>query len=66
MPSWPSHFLQMFAVLVIVAGPVTNYIFAFIFAALLFGSLGQPKYVFKSGLTLKQISNNFYARIKHQ
>jgi len=27
---------------VIAAGPVTNYLFAFIFAALLFGSLGQP------------------------
>lgn len=40
---------------VIVAGPVTNYIFAFVFAALLFGSLGQPQYKRKPGVTLKEI-----------
>jgi regulator of sigma E protease len=44
---------------VIVAGPVTNYLFAFLFAALLFGSLGQPEYKrdkLKPGVTLKKIS----------
>lgn len=43
---------------VIVAGPVTNYLFAFIFAALLFGSLGQPDYKRKPGVTLKKISKD--------
>jgi regulator of sigma E protease len=44
---------------VIAAGPVTNFLFALIFAALLFGSLGQPKNLpdkSKPGVTLKQIS----------
>ncbi len=41
---------------VICAGPVTNYLFAFIFAALLFGSLGQPQYKRQPGVTLKKIS----------
>jgi regulator of sigma E protease len=41
---------------VIAAGPVTNFLFALIFAALLFGSLGQPRYIAKPGVTLKKIT----------
>ncbi len=43
---------------VIAAGPVTNFLFALIFAALLFGSLGQPRYIAKPGVTLKKITKD--------
>ena len=41
---------------VIVAGPLTNYLFAFLFAMLLFGALGQPKHMYP--LKLDRVTKN--------